>query len=49
MGTEEQEDDGVPFEEKMADLTTKLFEQFKEAHKLEAKIKKNLKGLGFGK
>ncbi len=48
VGTEEQEDDGVPFEEKMAELTAKLCEQFEEAHKLEAEIKKNLEVLGYG-
>jgi len=49
VGAEEQEDDGVPFEEKMAELTAKLYEQFEEAHRLEAEIKKNLKVLGYGK
>ncbi|RMF57273.1 MAG: SAM-dependent DNA methyltransferase, partial [Calditrichaeota bacterium] len=47
VGVEEQEDDGVPFEEKMAELTAKLNEQFKESHRLEAEIRKNLKVLGF--
>ena len=31
VGTEEQEDDGVPFEEKMKILTTELKAQFEEA------------------
>jgi len=48
VGAEEVEDDGVPFEEKMADLTAKLYEQFEEARKLEAEIKKNLEVLGYG-
>jgi len=48
VGAEEQEDDGVPFEEKMAALTAKLYEQFDEARKLEAEIKKNLEVLGYG-
>jgi len=48
VGAEEQEDDGVPFEEKMAELTAKLYEQFDEARKLEAEIKKNLEVLGYG-
>jgi len=47
VGAAEVEDDGVPFEEKMADLTAKLYEQFKEARRLEAAIKKNLDGLGY--
>jgi len=48
VGTEEVEDDGVPFEEKMAELTAKLYEQFDEARGLEAEIKKNLEVLGYG-
>jgi len=48
VGVEEQEDDGVPFEEKMAELTATLYEQFEEAHRLEAEIKKNLEVLGYG-
>ncbi len=47
VGTEDVEDDGVPFEQKMAELTAKLYRQFDEAHKLEAEIKKNLKVLGY--
>jgi len=49
VGAEEVEDDGVPFEEKMAELTAKLYEQFEEARGLEAEIKKNLEVLGHGK
>jgi type I restriction enzyme M protein len=48
VGAEEQEDDGVPFEEKMAALTAKLYEQFEESRKLEAEIRKNLEVLGYG-
>ncbi len=47
VGAEAQEDDGEPFAEKMARLTTKLSEQFAESAKLEAEIKKNLAGLGY--
>ena len=47
VGAEETEDDGVPFEEKMEELTQKLFEQFEESHRLEATIRKNLEALGF--
>lgn len=49
VGAEEQEDDGVPFEERMAKLTAKLYDQFEEARRLEAEIKKNLEVLGYGK
>lgn len=48
VGTEEQEDDGIPFEEKMKTLTSELKLQFEESHKLEEKIKKNLEAIGFG-
>lgn len=47
VGAADVEDDGVPFAEKMADLTQKLGEQFAESAKLEAEIKKNLAGLGY--
>ena len=49
VDAEEQEDDGVPFEERMAELTARLYEQSEESHKLEKEIKKNLRVLGFEK
>ncbi len=48
VGMEEIEDDGIPFEEKMAELSATLYEQFAEAHRLEAAIKRNLEVLGYG-
>ena len=48
VGAAEIEDDGIPFEEKMAELTAKLYEQFDEAELLETTIKKNLEKLGYG-
>lgn len=47
VGTEEAEDDGVPFEEKMNALTAKLAEQFAKSSELEKKIRENLKGIGY--
>lgn len=47
VGAEEQEDDGEPFADKMARLTSTLKEQFAESSRLEAEIKKNLAGLGY--
>ena len=47
VGTAEQEDDGVPFTEKMQNLTALLKEQFAKSAELEAEIKKNLGGLGY--
>jgi type I restriction enzyme M protein len=49
VGAEEIEDDGEPFAEKMARLTEKLEEQFAESARLEAAIRDNLRGLGYGK
>ncbi|WHX24920.1 class I SAM-dependent DNA methyltransferase [Virgibacillus halodenitrificans] len=45
VGTEEIEDDNVPFEEKMDELRTKLFEQFEESNHLQEKIRKDLEEL----
>lgn len=47
MGTEEIEEDGVAFDEKMKKLTSELSRQFEESKCLEEEIKKNLKGLGY--
>jgi len=47
VGAPEQEDDGEPFAEKMARLTTQLKEQFDESDRFEAEIKRNLGGLGY--
>jgi type I restriction enzyme M protein len=47
VGIAEEEDDGIPFEEKMADLSATLFEQMSEAEKLDKEIRKNLKVLGY--
>ena len=48
VGMAEEEDDGIPFDEKMKTLTTQLYDQFQQAEELEKDIKKNLEGLGFG-
>lgn len=48
VGAAEVEDDGEPFEEKMAKLSATLYEQFAEAKQLEATIRKNLETLGYG-
>ena len=47
VGVEETEDDGVPFEKKMKNITSELSRQFEESHKLEEEIKKNLKAIGY--
>jgi type I restriction enzyme M protein len=47
VGTEAEEDDGIPYKEKMAGLTQKLAEQFKQSADIEKRIKKNMEDLGF--
>ena len=47
VGAAPQEDDGEPFEEKMARLSAQWREQQAEAHRLDAAIEENLKSLGF--
>ena len=48
VGIAEVEDDGEPFEEKMARLTKELGEMFEESDRLQEQIKKNLEVIGFG-
>ena len=48
VGAAPQEDDGEPFEEKMARLSAQWREQQAEARRLDAEIEANLKRLGFG-
>ncbi len=48
VGAEAVEDDGVPFEDKMTRLVADLQAQFAESARLEAQIRANLKGLGYG-
>ena len=48
VGAEAVEDDGEPFEEKMARLAATLREQQAEAARLDAAIAANLKELGYG-
>ena len=42
----EEEDDGIPFEEKMEGLVKEYKESVKEGDKLDKEIEGNLKGLG---
>ncbi|MDE2903681.1 MAG: class I SAM-dependent DNA methyltransferase [Chloroflexota bacterium] len=48
VGAAPHEDDGEPFEEKMARLTIQWRQQQAEARRLDAAIEENLKRLGFG-
>ena len=47
VGIAEQEDDGEPFPEKMQRLTSELSGLFKESHRLEEEIKKQLGSIGY--
>jgi type I restriction enzyme M protein len=47
VGIPDEVDDGVPFDEKMAELTTKLSEQMKKEKELDEEIKKQLSNIGF--
>ena len=49
VGAEPQEDDGIPFAEKMAELTGRLREQLQESEMLDSAIQRNLEHLGFWK
>lgn len=49
VGAPEAEDDGVPFETKMAELTKTLYKEMEESQKLDAAIRENLEVLGYGK
>ena len=43
----DEEDDGIPFEKKMAELLSKVKEQMAEENKLNEEIKKQLRNIGF--
>ena len=47
VGIAEQEDDGEPFADKMQRLTSDLSSLFKESHRLEDEIRKQLSSIGF--
>ena len=47
VGIEVQEDDGEPFEEKMARLTSELSDMFAKSHELEDEIRRKLGAIGY--
>jgi type I restriction enzyme M protein len=47
VGIPDEEDDGIPFEDKMAELTGKLAEQMEKEDELNEEIKKQLANIGF--
>jgi len=48
VGAAEIEDDGIPFEEKMAELSATIYGQMREGAELDAVIRRNLEALGYG-
>ena len=48
VGAAEIEDDGIPFETKMAELSKTLYQQMDEAKQLDSVIRQNLEVLGYG-
>lgn len=48
VGAAAIEDDGIPFETKMLELSQTLFAQMREAEKLDLAIRQSLEGLGYG-
>lgn len=48
VGIPDEEDDGIPFEEKMAGYAKELKAQMTEAGRLDKEIRKSLAGIGFG-
>ena len=47
VGIEEQQEDGEPFDEKMARLTGELSDLFAQSHKLEEEIRQKLGAIGY--
>ena len=48
VGAAKLEDDGIPFEVKMKDLSQFLYSQMEQGEVLDKKIRQNLEGLGYG-
>jgi type I restriction enzyme M protein len=49
VGAAALEDDGIPFETKMTEMSQTLYGQMAESAKLDEVIRKNLEGLGYGR
>ncbi|MEG1850592.1 MAG: class I SAM-dependent DNA methyltransferase [Bacilli bacterium] len=47
VGTEKEEDDGIPFDEKMQILTNELSEHIKKSQKLDEELKRVLGAIGY--
>ena len=49
VGAPPLEDDGIPFETKMTEMSRTLYAQMEESAKLDAVIQENLEVLGYGR
>ena len=49
VGAAAIEDDGIPFEEKMSELSQTLYSQMEQAEELDKAIRQNLEALGYGR
>ncbi|PMG53791.1 type I restriction-modification system subunit M [Vibrio splendidus] len=48
VGTADVEDDGIPFETKMSELSQTLYSQMNQSQELDKAIRRNLEALGYG-
>jgi len=48
VGIKDEEEDGEPFEEKMARLTGELAKRFEESSRLQKQIQATLNAIGYG-
>lgn len=48
VGSADVEDDGIPFETKMSELSQTLYSQMNQSQKLDKAIRRNLEALGYG-
>ena len=48
VGAADLEDDGIPFETKMSEMSQTLYRQMEESAKLDEVIRENLQRLGYG-
>ncbi|WP_146448401.1 type I restriction-modification system subunit M [Vibrio kanaloae] len=48
VGAAEVEDDGIPFETKMSELSQTLYSQMNQSQELDKAIRRNLEALGYG-
>lgn len=47
VGIENNQEDNISYDKKMGKITSELYKQFEESHRLEEEIKKNLRSIGY--